>query len=154
MFFVYNLKFVQHKNYRKFYTLTHKYHFYCYNRNNFYKSMKRFFPLVSWNKNDEQGMIYTALWKTQLLHKYNSDSLVISGFFIILNLTRASISLNFFGYCVIRSIFVIIYFLKFSICSVFNAIFTFVERKLIIRIVSSSESKNIFVIAFVFPLLK
>ena len=31
-------------------------------------------PLVSLNENDEQGIMYPALWKTQLLHKNNQVS--------------------------------------------------------------------------------
>ena len=41
-----------------------------------------------------------------------------------------------------------------SFCIVFNATFKFVERKLMIRIVSSSEGNDIFVIFFMFSRLK
>ena len=41
------------------------------------------------------------------------------------------------------------FFLNFSICSVFNAIFKFVERKLMIRIVSSTRKLYSFVVVYV-----
>ena len=73
---------------------------------------------------------------------------------LVSNFEPASIFLNFFGFHVLRSFFVIKCFFRFSISSVFNAIFKFVERKLMISIASSSEGNNIFVIVFVFPRLK
>ena len=56
--------------------------------------------------------------------------------------------------CSKEYLFVINCFLEFSVCSVLNAIFKFAEGKVIIRIVSSSEDNNVFVITFVFPKLK
>ena len=69
--------------------------------------------------------------------KNNPVSFDDFGIVLVLNFVRTNNYLNFFSCLVVRSYFFIIKcFLKFSICSVFNAIFKLVERKLMIRIVS------------------
>ena len=103
------------------------------------------------NESDKQGIIYPTRWQTQLLHKDNSFSFDGFGIVLFSNFTCPRIFLNFFHCHVERSIK---YLLKFSICRVSNTIFKLVEAKLMIRIVSSSEGNNIFVIAFVFLRLK
>ena len=92
------------------------------------------------NESDKQGIIYPTKWQTQLLHKDNSFSFDGFGIVLFSNFTCPRIFLNFFHCHVERSIK---YLLKFSICSVSNTIFRFVEAKLMIRIVSSSEGNNI-----------
>ena len=53
--------------------------------------------------NDEQVIVYPALWKTQLLHKSNPDSFADIGIILVANLVN--IFLNFFGCGVVTSIF-------------------------------------------------
>ena len=72
------------------------------------------------------------------------------GIVLVSNFSRISKFLNFFDCHVVRSFFVVKCFLKLSICSDFNAIFRFVEKKLRIIIVRSSEGNNVHVIVFVF----
>ena len=80
-----------------------------------------------------------------LLHKNNHVNFGAFGIVLVLNFAHIIRFLNLFGCRVVRGIFFIIkWFLKFSICSAFNVIFKFVERKLMIRIVRSTESNKIF----------
>ena len=62
-------------------------------------------PLVSLNENDEQGIIYPALWSTQLLHKNNPLSFGDFGIVLVSNFARTNKFLNFFGCRVVRSFF-------------------------------------------------
>ena len=70
---------------------------------------------------------------------------------MVSNFVFARIFINFFDFHLERSIKCL---LRFSICTVSNTIFKFVEAKLMIRILSASEGNNNFVIDFVFPRLK
>ena len=62
-------------------------------------------PLVSLNENDKQGIMYPALWQTQLLHKNNPVSFGDFGIVLVSNFARTNKFLNFFGCRVARSIF-------------------------------------------------
>ena len=61
--------------------------------------------LVSLNKNDEQGMMYPALWQSQLLHKNNPVNFGDFGIVLASNFAFTNKFLNFCGCCVVRSIF-------------------------------------------------
>ena len=61
--------------------------------------------MVSLNENDEQGIIYPALWQTQLLHKNNPVSFGDFGVLLVSNFARTSKFLTFFGCCVVTSVF-------------------------------------------------
>ena len=61
--------------------------------------------MVSLNENDEQGIIYPALWQTQLLHKNNPVSCGDFGVLLVSNFARTNKFLTFFGCCVVTSVF-------------------------------------------------
>ena len=63
------------------------------------------FPLVGLNKNDKQGIIYPALWKTQLFHKNYFVNFGDCRIVLVLNFASFKIFLNLFGCRAVRSVF-------------------------------------------------
>ena len=62
-------------------------------------------PLVSLNENDEQGIMYPALWYTQLLHKNNPVGFGDFGIVLVSDFAPTNKFLIFFGCRLVRSIF-------------------------------------------------